>query len=95
MKLIVKPCKNRFLGIIISVFFSGFGMMIYVDFVRGLFLSIFEVSLIVLFGIFPGLIVGSIFATLWSSKILAEYEEIYKRAKAIQEIKITPPLAYL
>ena len=92
MKIIVKPCKSKLLGIAISLFFSGFGMMIYVDFIRGLFISVFEIFLIVLFGIFPGLIIGSLCATLWSSKILGEYEEVYRRAKAIQEVELDPPL---
>ncbi len=83
----VRPYKSKLMGIFITLVFSGPGMMFYVDLTRGLFVSILEIVLIILFkSIILGIAIGTIIAVFWSSKLLEEYIEIYRRQKAMEEV---------
>ncbi len=85
----VRPYRNKLIGVLIALFFSGPGVMFYINFWRGVIASIIEIYAMIVLGPLPGLVVGSFIAVIFSWSKLEEYEERYKRVLAYKKVKDT------
>ncbi len=91
MVIYVRPYRNKFIGVLIALFFSGPGVMFYIHFWRGVFTSIVEIYMMIVFGPIVGFLMGSLIAVALSWPKLKEYEERYKRIEAYRKVQdITP-----
>ncbi len=85
----VRPYRNKLIGVLIALFFSGPGVMFYIHFWRGIIASILEIYAMIVLGPILGLIVGSFIAVFFSWSKLEEYEERYRRFLACKKIRDT------
>ena len=68
--------KNKIIAFFITLLFSGPGMALYVNTLRGLIVTGLETIIIIKFGLIPGLIIGTIISVYWSCSYITIYRRV-------------------